>query len=88
MDWIELVGWLGAAGFALSAIPQAYKCYAQGHGRGLSYPFLFLWCMGEACMLVYTIVRIGSLPLLFNYAANLACLLIILRYRIWERPTN
>jgi len=34
----ELVGWLSQFLFMISAAPQAYKVYVQGHAQGLS-PF-------------------------------------------------
>jgi len=59
-------------------------CYKQGHGRGLDWFFLWAWLIGELCMIVYVLPK-WDWPLLINYLFNLACLLVIFRYKIWER---
>ena len=33
----DLIGWASQLLFMLSAAPQAYKCFVQGHARGLSH---------------------------------------------------
>ena len=81
---VELIGWIGSICFALSGIPQAYKCYRAGHSRGLSWGFLGLWFIGECFTLVY-IIPTGNVPLIFNYSFNFLVLCVLLRYKIWER---
>jgi uncharacterized protein with PQ loop repeat len=84
METMELVGWFGAICFAICAAPQAWLCYRQGHAMGLSHLLLGLWVTGEACSFIY-VLPLGKLPLLFNYAANLALLMVILRYKWFPR---
>lgn len=79
---IELIGWLGAFCFSICAIPQAWLCYKQGHARGVSEFFLSLWFIGEVCMLIYSLTLPGAEPLIVNYLFNLACLLIIMKYKV------
>lgn len=77
----ELVGWIGSILFAVCAIPQAYQCYKQGHGLGLDWIFLLCWLFGEILVTIYILPK-HDWPLLFNYAVNLVCLIIIIRYKL------
>ena len=85
---LDLIGWLGAICFALCALPQAVACYKQGHAEGIDDKFLWLWVIGEVCMIIYTIFKVKDLPLLLNYIANLTCLVIIVRYRYFPVKIN
>lgn len=78
---LDIIGWIGSACFAICAIPQALKSYRDGHSDGISWAFLSLWLTGELCMIIY-ILPTGDGPLLVNYFGNLACLLVILRYKL------
>ena len=84
---IEFLGWFGAVCFAVSAIPQAWACWRQGHARGLSPCFLAFWAGGEVTVLSYSIAK-GLWPLVFNYAVNGAALAVILWYFTWPRPSG
>jgi uncharacterized protein with PQ loop repeat len=80
---IEVIGYVGAFAFAISALPQTLKCYKEGHADGLSRYFLALWLIGEISMIAYTIATIGYInPLMLNYGFNLVLLLIIIRFKI------
>jgi uncharacterized protein with PQ loop repeat len=80
-----IIGWIGSICLAFSGAPQAYKCYCQGHARGLSLPTLSLWFIGEVCYVVATIDEFGMVAwLLFNYILNLICISVMLRY--WFLP--
>lgn len=80
-----IIGWIGSLCLAFSGVPQAYKCYCQGHSRGLSLPTLSLWFAGEICYIVATIGEFGLVAwLLFNYFMNLFCVSVMLWY--WFRP--
>jgi hypothetical protein len=83
---MEIVGWLGAAGLSLCAVPQAHHCWRLGHARGLSMPFLLMWCGGEVAMSIYVAADHGaSAPLMLNYLFNLAMIGVMLRYKLWPR---
>lgn len=84
---MELIGWLGAALFCFCGAPQAYASWNQGHSRGISAGFLFMWGAGEVLTLTYVLGSVGiNLPLLCNYAFNLVFLSVIGYYKLWERP--
>lgn len=70
--------------FAFSGIPQAIQCIKTGNSRGLNWGFLGLWFGGEVFTMAY-IIPSGNVPLIFNYCFNFAILLILLRYKLWER---
>lgn len=82
---IENIGWLGGIMFALCGLPQAITSIKQGHSRGISSWFLFLWLSGEILMQIYVIGKHGmDLPLLVNYWFNTILILIIIKYKIKE----
>lgn len=81
---LELFGWLGAISLSLCALPQALYCIKIGHARGLSDISLFMWLVGDWCTLIYVIPTM-KIPLIMNYTLNLVFLLIMLKYKYWER---
>ena len=85
MNSIELIGWLGNIIFAVSGIPQALKCFQQGHAKGVSHAMIWLWVVGEILAMIYGHLRDLPTPLLLNYSINLICLLVILRYRYFPK---
>lgn len=78
------VGWVSAVALGLCGLPQAWQCYVQGHGKGLSLGFLSLWLVGEVTGMIY-VWDFGSAPLLANYAINILWICTILRYRFFPR---
>ena len=81
---MELIGWTGAILFAICGLPQAIQCAREGHARGLNWFFLLAWFWGEILTIIYVWPK-ADYPLLFNYFLNLVFLLVIIRYKIWER---
>lgn len=81
---MELIGWAGSVLFAFCGLPQAIQCFKTGHSRGLNWAFLLAWFFGEILTIVYVLPKM-DVPLLFNYGFNLLILIVILRYKIWER---
>lgn len=81
---MELIGWISAVCLAICGAPQAWKCYRQGHSRGLSKQFIFLWFQGEVFGLIYC-CSLKSIPLITNYLLNTLFLLVMIRYMFWER---
>jgi uncharacterized protein with PQ loop repeat len=81
---LNVIGWLGSICFSICAIPQAVLSIKQGHSDGTSSLFLGLWLLGEVCTIAYVLPKLDY-PLLVNYIGNLACLLVILRYKIRPR---
>lgn len=78
---IEFIGWFGNALFAISAVPQAVRCFKQGHARGVSHAMLWCWVIGELCALFYGLAKDLPPPLLMNYTINLLSIAVILYYR-------
>ncbi len=80
----EFFGWLGSALFAICGLPQALQSIKDGHSRGLNWFFLLAWLFGEVFTIIYIWPKM-DLPLLANYSVNLIFLMIMLKYKIWER---
>lgn len=71
----EFIGWLGAALFAICALPQVVKTFKTKKADDLSWLFLLLWFFGEIFTFAYLIVddfKIGTthFPLYINYVFN------------------
>lgn len=84
---MEAIGWIGSLLFAICALPQAIQCTKDGHARGLNWFFLIAWTGGELLTLIYIWPK-QDWPLIANYVVNFVFLLIMLRYKISERPAK
>lgn len=84
---LDIIGWIGSFMFAICAIPQAWKCYKEKNGDGLSWPFILLWLGGEILTFIYVWPK-RDWPLLFNYTVNLASLLVIIYYMTWPKKND
>lgn len=80
-----ILGIAGATAFAISAVPQAYLSWRQGHSKGLSNGLLFLWFFGEGSMIIRGLDVGYELLLMANYVFNFLCLSVILRYKFFPR---
>lgn len=83
---MEIIGWIGSALLAGCAAPQAIKSWRDGRTAGISDAMLWSWLMGEILMCAYVVATGCNPPLLANYAANIALLCIIMKFRYW--PTK
>jgi uncharacterized protein with PQ loop repeat len=81
---METIGWIGSILFAVCGIPQAYHCWKVGNARGLSWGFINCWFFGEVFTLIYVFPK-SDWPLIFNYTLNLVFLVVIIKFKIWER---
>jgi uncharacterized protein with PQ loop repeat len=81
---MKMIGWVGAIMFAICAIPQAWTCFKNKNGDGLSWPFILLWIGGELLTYVYIWPK-QDWPLIFNYTVNILCLVVILYYMIFPK---
>lgn len=81
---MELIGWIGSILFAICGLPQAIQCWKDGHSRGLNWFFLLAWFWGEVFTIAYVWPK-RDIPLLANYAANMGFLLVMVKFKIWER---
>lgn len=83
----EVLGWLGAMCFAACGVPQAWKCYKDGHAEGLSLWFMLLWLGGEVFYVAAILIDFGFIAwMMFNYAANFVCIMVMGWY--YFRPRN
>jgi uncharacterized protein with PQ loop repeat len=86
---IELIGWVSSILFAICALPQAWACYKQGHGNGISKLFVWFWLLGELLVQVYVYNTHGlDLPLFLNYWGNSILIVFIMRYIYFPRSDN
>jgi len=86
---IQIIGWLASICFAMCAAPQAILSYRQGHSKGISKTFLFLWLMGELLMMIYVPLSLGwDGPIMVNLIVNTAFILVILKYMYFPRRKN
>ena len=85
MNW-ELFGYAASACFILCGVPQVVLCIKQGHGKGLSHLFMWIWQFGEISLLVYAIFGLNfNIPMFLNSLfCSLICLLI-LKYLYFPR---
>lgn len=77
---IVTIGWVGSILLALCAIPLAWQCYKQKHSNGISNWFIAMWLFGEILTTIYVLDK-KDYPLLFNYALNIICLSVVIRYK-------
>lgn len=83
---MQIIGWFGSILLAFCGLPAAIDCAIKGHARGLNWFFLIMWFGGELLTVIYVAEKLDW-PLLFNYSANIAFLLVILKYKIWPRES-
>ena len=86
---INIVGYVGGLLFAFCAAPQAYKCYKDGHSRGMTQATLWMWFFGEILTIWYVWESKGfDGPLMFNYFMNLVFVIFIMKYKYFERTES
>ena len=83
---IEALGYIAGFLFAFCAFPQAIQSCKEGHSRGINNLFLWMWFLGEVLMTAYVYLKHGlDMPLLINYWINTVLILVIMKYKYWER---
>lgn len=75
------LGFVGAVVLAVCAAPLTIQTVIDGHADGVNGWFLALWLIGELVMLVYVLLERLTLPLILNYAANVAMVGIVSVYK-------
>jgi len=89
MNLADIIGWIGSICFALCGTPQAWRCVQQGHTKGISPAFLWLWLIGELCYVAGVLLQFGFVAwMMTNYMLNIACVLIMLRYLLFPRNSS
>ena len=74
-----MIATIGSILLALCGAPEAYKCYKE-KSCGIGWPMLSTWFAGEVLLIIFAI-QTKQYVLLINYFANLAFLLIMMRYK-------
>jgi len=80
---MEVLGWAGSLLLAICVISQANYAMRKGFTH-LSYSFLLMWLLGDILILI----PVQETYLVFNFVFNIACLSIILKYKIWPREVS
>lgn len=83
---LEFLGWIGSFALAICALPQAIQCIKTKSAEGVSPYFLILWWTGEIITLVYIICTTMQWPLIVNYIFNIACITVIMFFKMKEEP--
>ena len=81
---LSIAGWIGSLLLAFCAVPQAIQSYRQKHSHGISKLFLMMWMVGEILTAAYILPK-KDYPLLVNYAINIACLVVISKYKWYPK---
>lgn len=83
----EIFGWIMTTCFVICGIPQAYKCYNDGHANGISLAFIGIWILGELAGIIYaSLLKPFQWPLLINYLFSTVVTVVILNYILY--PNN
>jgi uncharacterized protein with PQ loop repeat len=69
----------------MSAAPQAYKAFRDGHSRGISGAFLILLMVGFSLMSLYLILTKPVYPVLINYLSNMVMMGVVAYYKLFPR---
>ena len=86
MEWLgESIGWVGNILLALCCIPQAIKCYRNGHSKGLDKLFVWMWYIGEMGACFYHNFTSDRIPQNINYLVNIIAISVIVYYRHFPR---
>jgi len=85
--YFEAIAWLGTFILLLRGIPQAYRCWNQGHSNGLSPSMLWLWLSGSLCMIPNGISHMDG-PVIVVYSTNVLFVGIMLWYKYFPRRAD
>jgi len=77
----QLAGIIGSILLALCGLPQMSQSIKQGHSRGISKSFLFMWGLGELFLIIYIWNGNRDIILLANYLLNVIIILVISFYK-------
>ena len=83
---IEVLGFLGSGLLGLCALPEVISSIITKK-CSLGWAFLLLWFFGELFLLIYTIIKnrtVPLIPLIFNYLLNLLFLSILISIKVKE----
>ncbi len=89
----EIIGWIGAALFAICALPQAVKTFKTKQAGDLSWMFLLFWLFGEIFTFIYVIIddiklKTTHYPLYINYVVNIVLVFYLLYAKMFYGKTK
>ncbi len=85
---VGIIGIIASLLLISSSMPQVWLCYKQGHAEGVSSGMLWLWFLGMCLMGIYvSLTRGGDWVLFSNYGINICFILIIMKYKYFQRAT-
>ena len=88
-DFFQLIGWIGGAAFAISAIPQVALCIRQKNADGVALLLVIMMLIGSGCMAVFSIwnqiTKGGQLPLIFNFTLTFFSWAIIFGFKLFKK---
>ena len=76
-----IFGYVGAFSLAACALPQLLKTIRTRSAEDFDWYFLWLWLIGDACMLSYSVLQYNGL-LVLNYGMNLVPICVILYFKL------
>jgi len=75
------LGYISTICLGLCSIPLLFKTIKDGHCKGISSSFLFLWTVGELAGLIY-VIPMKDIPLISNFLFNTIATGILVGYKI------
>lgn len=83
---IDLLAQVAQGLFILATAAQAYKCYKEGHAKGISHILLWSLMTGYLIMLAYVQVKLGGDMILFaGYLGQMVLFVVIGKYKYFPR---
>lgn len=77
---METLGWVGSFLLAFCGLPSAYQAWKHKKST-VPWGLLIPWYLGEILVLIPIVFQIKSWYLIFNYAANVLFISIIIYYK-------
>jgi uncharacterized protein with PQ loop repeat len=77
---MDTLGWMGGVLLALCAIPEVISSI-RSKRCNLSHGFLWMWYIGEWCILIPVVLQGMAGFLVFNYALNIALISVLMYYK-------
>lgn len=88
-DFFQLIGWIGGAAFAISALPQVVLCVRQKNADGIALLLVVMMLIGSGCMSAFSIwnqiTKGGQLPLIFNFTLTFISWFIIFCFKLFKK---
>jgi uncharacterized protein with PQ loop repeat len=84
---LPVVGWIGAILLAFCGLPQAIHSWRTGSSAGVTWGLISMWGLGEVFTIVYVFPKMDW-PLLFNYAANIVFISVIMWFKVFPCPAS